>query len=564
MLQSLHIRNIALIDEIEAEFSDGLNVITGETGAGKSIMIGALKMILGARASFDAVRTGEKKAVVEAVFDITGNERLLTLLTELDLDPGSRLVVRREVMREHSRAFVNDSPVRLDTLRSITANLIDLHGQHDHQSLLRSETHLPLLDGIGDYGSELATYSSLYERVLALRSERAGLLASKEELERERELAEFQLMEIDAVNPVPDEETGLQNELTVLDNVEKLVQGARTAYLDLYAGEETVYDRLAGVVRLLEDLSDIEEKFGPLKNELGAAGEVISEAAVFLRDYSDSTAFEPERADEIRERLGALDVLKRKYGGTIESVLEHVGALRETRDRAESFDASIAALTAEISVVDPQFHQAARDLSVCRHEAAENLARAVVEELSALAMKRATFEVVFTSEEDAHGFSIETGAFYLSTNPGEPIKPLEKVASGGETSRIMLALKSILAKSDRVGTLVFDEIDTGISGAIAERVGNAFAALASRHQIIAITHLPQIAAFGDTHFAIRKKEIAGRATTEFFSLTEHERVHEVASLLSGAEISSAALESARQLLAASRNRKPSTSTNDST
>jgi DNA repair protein RecN (Recombination protein N) len=562
LLRRLYIRNFALIDEIEVSFGRGLNVMTGETGAGKSIIIGALKLLLGARSSSELVRTGETKAVVEAVFQISDRDHILARLLDAGLSADSDLIVRREVTRDHSRAFVNDSPVKLDTLRAIAADLADLHGQHDHQSILRDETHLPLLDGFRTDSGEMERYKSTFEAFSALHLEKADLIDRRDETARDRDLAEFQIAEIDAVSPESNEEPGLHDELSILDHVEQLVAGTQSAFNGLYGGEESIYDRLSTIVSQLEDLQQFDDSISAYVKDLKGNLSAVADIAAFMRDYAPSVDFDPTRADEIRDRLGAFEMLKRKYGGSIESVIQHREELSARYQKGISFDESIARVVAEMSVLQPQLVQLAEELSIHRKEAAEALETAIVEELSLLGMGDARFVVSFSRQEDPEGWiRTESGdcfrafkngmdqcEFHLSANRGEPPKALVRVASGGEASRIMLALKAILARSDRVSTLVFDEIDTGISGAVGERVGKAMRKLSTEHQVIAITHLPQIAAAADTHFVVRKKVVGDRTTTAIIQLDGDDRALEIASLLSGSEISSAAIESARELI----------------
>ena len=409
MLRSLYIRNFALIDEIEATFGSGLNIITGETGAGKSIVVGALKLLLGARSSTELVRTGEDKAIVEGVFEISGMDHIQSMLDAEELDPGPTLIVRREVKRDSSRAFVNDSPVKLETLKRIAGGLADLHGQHEHQSLLRSETHLPLLDGSGDYRSLLSEYRGIYTRLRDLSDKKKRLESRRDELRRNRDLAEFQMAEIDAVDPAGDEEQTLADELNILDHVEQLVEGTRGTFDLLYGEDGSIYDRLASVIRELEDLQRFDPSLTPYLEDLRANASAISDIAAFMRDYEPGTDLDPERAAEIRERLGAFEMLKRKYGGSIESVLRHRQEVGETIEEAESFDASILEIEKEMSGLHPELSRLATELTGKRRQAASALETAVVAELAQLGMTDASFEVSLTQESHPDGL-IETGS----------------------------------------------------------------------------------------------------------------------------------------------------------
>jgi DNA repair protein RecN (Recombination protein N) len=562
LLRQLYIRNFAIIDEVEVSFDRGLNVITGETGAGKSILIGALKLVLGSRSSSELVRAGAQKAIVEATFETGGLQDLETLLQSAQVDTGPTLLIRREIGQDHSRAFINDSPVRLDLLKIISDGLIDLHGQHDHQSILRSDTHLPLLDGFGAYDGDLDSYRAVFGKVSTLLKRKHELLGRREELERERALAEFQIAEIDAVKPEPDEESTLAEELRILDYAEQLIQGSQEAFEGLYGGDGSAYDRVSAIIKLLQELERYDTRLSPFVRDLAGANSALADIASFLRDYSPAANFDPSRADEIRERLGAFELLKRKYGGSIESVMQHRERIGELFNTAVSFDESIKSIDAEMDQLSPELWELGTRLSRARQGAAAELQQSIIDELGHLGMVDAQFEVRIHPVAEGNGptalppadelgtleHGFDTCEFYLSANRGEPVKPLVKVASGGETSRIMLALKTILARSDKVSTLVFDEIDTGISGAVAERVGNAMRRLSSGHQVITITHLPQIAAAADSHYTVEKVTGRDRTSTAIRKLDDNERTTEIASLLSGTEISEAALQRARELI----------------
>ncbi|HUF07802.1 MAG TPA: DNA repair protein RecN [Rhodothermales bacterium] len=562
MLRSLYIKNFALIEELEVHFHDGFNVLTGETGAGKSILIGALQLILGARASTDFVRTGEQKATVEGIFDVPGEADLNHLLRENGLDVSPRLIVRRELTLDSSRTFVNDSPVTLQIVRDVTSSLVDLHGQHDHQSLLKEETHLELLDSLAGTESDLRDYQAAYREVTSLRKQYDELSSKREALQQGRELASFQIEEIDRVGPLSGEEEELENELRILENVEELVAGAAETSGVLYTQDDSVYDRLAVAVRRLEHLARIENRFEPHLRDLESAMTALSEVGAFLRDYGDDLDFDPNRIEEVRDRLGAFEFLKRKYGGSIEAVLELRERVGQEFLAGESFDETLSELKIRQEAAERVLGAAGRRLSESRRNAAPGMEQDVVTELGALGMPAAVFNVRLVQQQDPTGWAripdagrftarpdgIDECSFHISTNRGEPPKPLVKVASGGEVSRIMLALKKVLARGDRVPTLVFDEIDTGISGAVAQKVGQAMRHLATHHQIIAITHLPQIAAMANVHFRVRKNDREGRNVTTIELLSPSERTQEVASLLSGAEISPSAIKSAEELI----------------
>ena len=570
MLRSLTIRDYALIERLEVEFDSGLNIITGETGAGKSILLGALKLLLGDRASTEALRTGAKKAVVEGAFDSADEGRLPQILEEHGIDPseGGLLIIRREVSARGSRAFVNDTPATLEVLREVASNTIDLHGQHEHQSLLRTETHVELLDNFGGLGGLVGTYRTAYRAVAKLAAERADLVRREQELQKQKELYAFQIEEIDQAALEADEADSLEAERRILENAEQLYEATADLYAQISESDDALYDRIVLVRNQLQDLARIDSTFEATLADVRSAEIALKEATQFLQGYNAEIEFNPERLDEIRERLQEIDLLERKYGGTVEAVLAYREDIGRTYDLAKDFEGAIARLDGQIEEAQGALSQAAYRLSQKRHEVAERIEEAVGVELATLGMPHARFQVRFDYQDDDAGWVTLGGAggrhvtafpagadlveFHLSANLGEDPKPLVKVASGGEVSRIMLALKAILAKSERLPILVFDEIDTGISGSIARRAGESMHRLAQFHQIIAITHLPQIASLGDVHFEVEKAVEDGRTRTRIRRLDEAERAEAIAALLAGTDVSEAALQSARELIEGGR------------
>ncbi len=567
MLRSLSIRDYALIEELDVEFDSGLNIITGETGAGKSILLGALGLLLGERASKEAIRTGAKKAVVEGLFDSADEGLLPEVLRSHDIDPTENgvLIVRREVSANHSRAFINDTPTTLDVLREVAGHTIDLHGQHEHQSLLKAETHVGLLDNFGGLGGLVDTYRNHYRTVADFRKERDELARQEEDLRRQKELVEFQIEEIDRAEPRLGEQDELEAERRILENAEKLYEATGHLYAILAESDDALYDRLVIVRNQLQDLARIDATFEETMGEVRSAEIILKEATQFLQDYNSRVEFNPERLDEVRERLGELDFLARKYGGTIDAVLLHRERIGKTYELAANFEGAIARINERIAEAQIKLSQVAYRLSQKRHEVAERIEEMIGIELATLGMPHAKFVVQFGLREVDDGWvtfpggspmmasqsGVDVLEFFISANLGEEPKPLAKVASGGEISRIMLGLKAILAKSERLPILVFDEIDAGISGAIARRAGETMHRLAQFHQIIAITHLPQIASLGDTHFVVEKAIDGDRTKTQIRRLSESERAEHIASLLSGDSVSEAALESAKELIGSS-------------
>ncbi len=565
MLKSLYVRDYAIIEELRVEFDAGLTVITGETGAGKSILIGALQAILGERTSPSAIRSGAAKAVIEGMFDQADDPFVASLLQEYAVDPAPVMILRREITPSYSRGFINDSPATLQAMRAVASRLIDLHGQHEHQSLLNVSTHIGLLDDFGRLGEACESYTDHFRSFSALLAERDVLTARQRDMEEKRALHAFQIEEIDRISPREGEEELLENERRVLEHAERLHEASVRLSSALYEGGHSIHDQLVAVRDELRELAEIDPRFVEILGEIDSACIVTAETSSFLKQYGEQAAFDPERLEEIRTRLVDIRGLARKYGGTLEAVLEHRRRIGEARDEAEQFDEALDALADRITTTQERLSEAAVRLSARRKEVAHAIREAVEEECSKLGMVDCRFEVRFSVDEDpegwilagdrrtaAHASGMDRVEFYISTNRGEALRPLARVASGGEISRIMLALKTVLARSEAFPILVFDEIDTGISGAVASKVGQSLHALAANHQIVAITHLPQIAVQGDTHFVVEKYVEGDRTKTRIRRLVEDQRAEHLAGLMAGADVTDAALQSAQDLMEASR------------
>jgi DNA repair protein RecN (Recombination protein N) len=565
MLKTLQIKDYALIDGIEIEFGKGLNIITGETGAGKSILIDAMGLLLGERASTEVVRKGASKSVVEGIFDVSNNKKVKKLLTENDIEFFDELILRREVsLKGSNRCFINDTPVNLNLIKDAGNLLVDLHGQHEHQSLLRTETHIDFLDEFGGIERPLETYrkyfSELNDKLAELRS-----VSSKEHLLKEKkDLYLFQLREIDQVSPLDNEDAKLSGELKILENSEKLLELASDIYNKLYEDENSALDVFTSAGNEIKELAKIDGSLEDVYADYESAKNIISEIASTVRRYKDNLEIDPEKIEEIRTRLSSISMLKKKYGGAVKAIIEYREKISAELELAENFQEHIEKLEAEIKNLRERCGNEAFNISEIRKKTAQKICREVEASLRFLGIENSVFRVNIANmeAENATGQYItlkgknfrcsskgfDEVEFYISTNLGEDAKPLVKVASGGEVSRIMLALKSTLAKNDKLPLLIFDEIDTGVSGRIARKVGQALKSLADIHQIIAITHLPQIAGLGDFHFAVEKKITDGRVISSIRSLEREERIKEVAKLMSGEEITETSLNTARELM----------------
>ena len=562
MLTRLYIKDFALIEEAIIEFGPGLNVVTGETGAGKSILIGALNSILGSPVSAELVRKGANSCVVEGFFELDDQDQIARLADLGVLLEDGQLILRREIRGQgRSRAFVNGQGQPIKQLKQIGAILVDLHGQHEHQSLLDPKLHARFLDafaGLDDQrrlvGQHWRAYRDSVARLDRLRAERDALAA-------EDELRAFQLEEIRRLAPRPGEEAELERELQVLDNAETLSQGGLQLYDLLYQREGAVYEALGQVRRQLDRFREIDPALGPQAAALDELIYEVEDLAGQLRDYARSIEVRPGRADELRERRDGLRALKKKYGGTLDAVLDRARELAAREDRADRLSDELAQAAERRDQALAEFAACCLALSAARQQASATLSRSLAATLGELGMAKAQFYIELATTEDLKGIverdgrryaagehGMEHATFHISANAGEPPRPLARIASGGEISRVMLALKEAVAGRDLVSTLVFDEIDAGISGHIAAAVGRKLQALSAAHQTIVITHLPQIASLADQHFSVRKQQVQQRTTTEVVLLDAKARAEEIAYLLAGETISDTARQHAREML----------------
>ncbi len=564
MLKTLYIKNYALIEQVSVQFGTGLNIITGETGAGKTILIDALSLLLGERASTDIVRKETDKSIVEGIFEVAKNKKVQTLLEENELEVQPELIIRREIsLKGSNRCFINDSPVQLTLIKELGDLLVDLHGQHEHQSLLRTETHIDYLDNCADTEDLLRTYKWIHKSLSKLQSELKTLRDEELNLKEKSDLFGFQIKEIDAVSPQLDEEEKLNEELTVLENSEKLQQLTNELYMGLYENENSVYDSLMSMKNSLNELAKINKSFEEMNSEYESVLTILNEMANNLRSYNAKVSFDADNLEGIRERLGAISMLKKKFGGSIKSILEYRKKIAGDYDIAENYSEKISELESKIKTVRENCGATAEKLSEARKKSAKKIEKDIVDLLKQVGIPNSKFEIriLNTPAEDSDEYILVKGKkfkynssgyddvqFFITTNLGEDLKPLAKVASGGEISRIMLTLKSILAKRDKLPLLIFDEIDTGVSGPVAQKVGQKLKELASHHQVIAITHLPQISGLADYHYTVEKFEKEKRVISRIRILNNEERIREVAKLMSGENITEASIRGAKELM----------------
>ena len=537
MLRFLSIRHLAVIDRLELEFEPGFNVLTGETGAGKSILVGAVGLLVGGRASAELVRTGEETATVEAIFDTPD---------------GAEMIVRREVSSQgRSRAFVNGALCTSAALRETCGRLVDLHGQHEHQVLLDPAAHVELLDEYAGAAPERATVAAAFGRWQAVRSERERLLTGEREKASRAEFLAFQLSEIDRAAPVPDEDEELAATRQVLANADKLQRLCGDAYDALYEGDQAALPALGIVWRKLGDLATLDPRFAPYVDARESVKSQLEDLAFFLRSYAGNIDASPARLQEIEDRLAVIERLKKKHGPTLADVLAKAGQLRAELHDIEHATERAATLDAEVARAADQYLAAASALTAKRRTAAGEFSRALEKSLADLAMARTRCEVRLTTAGGEGEWSergVEQAEFYISPNPGEDLKPLARIASGGELSRIMLALKTLASTDDPGKTLIFDEVDAGIGGAVADVVGARLQQLSRTFQVLCITHLPQIAAYGGTQYRIVKNVRGGRTITQVATVAGADREVELARMIAGTDTSPAVLASAREML----------------
>ena len=545
MLRFLSIRHLAVIDHLELDFEPGLNVLTGETGAGKSILVGAVGLLVGGRASADLVRTGEDLAAVEAAFE---------------RPDGREVIIRREISSQgRSRAFIDGALATSGALRELSDELVDLHGQHEHQLLLDPVSHVDVLD---EYAGASAARRAVAEAFAAwqrLRFERDRRAAAERDNSSRAEFLAYQLAEIDRAALKSGEDDELHATRQVLTNADKLQRLCGDAYTALYEGDDAALATLGTVWRKVGELAAIDDSFAPHLEARASIKPQLEDLAFFLRSYAANIDASPARLQEVEDRLALIERLKKKHGPALADVIVKAGQLRRDIDDIEHATERAAALESALAAAREKYLSAAAALSASRGQAAGEFSRALEKSLAELAMPRTRCDVRFrpaAGEDQWTGRGTEQSEFYISPNPGEDLRPLARVASGGELSRIMLALKT-LASTDAPGkTLIFDEVDSGIGGAVADVVGGRLQRLGGRFQVLCITHLPQIAAYGSTHFHIEKSVRGGRTVTSVARLDGVQRAEELARMIAGADVSAAVLASAREMLQAKGEQKP--------
>ena len=558
MLTLLKIKNIALIDELTIEFGAGLNLLTGETGSGKSIIVDSLGALTGERVSNDLIKDGETSATIEGLFTIPVDEDFRSIFeesgVEIDAAEQSELIVRRELSAAgKNRVFINGQLVTQGYLKRVGSYLVDIHGQGEQAGLYDVESHIEMLDEYAEVGSSKAKVVEAFHKWSAVRSQLASLEKDTAEKLQLLDILRFQVGEIQAADLQPDEETTLEEEKRRLSNVEKLTSLSGDAFALLYDNAESTAATLEKAQRKVTELADFESQFAEYSEGVASARAVIEDLAFAVRDFRHHLEFSPERLNEIENRLAEILRLKRKYGDSVDAVLEHLRVSDERLQNIEMAEFREEELKKQLAELRTANDAAARELHEKRKASAAKFEKQVEQNLQAVALDKARFEVrVDAMDSDDVSFTpngFDRVEFYFSANPGESPKPLAKVASGGEASRLMLILKTTIKASGPQKTAVFDEIDIGIGGRVAEAVGRKLKDLSASHQVLCVTHQPQIASLADRHFIVEKKASGGRTSVKARELSPAEQIEEIARMLAGEQITEAARENARSMLA---------------
>ncbi|KRM72814.1 DNA repair protein RecN [Lacticaseibacillus brantae] len=553
MLQELVIHDFAIIESLSLSFDAGMTALTGETGAGKSIIIDAVGLLAGGRGSTDFIRTGAAKASLEGLFDATTNPRTNEQLAAFGLDTDDETVLLQRDLYPNGRNVcrVNGRLVNTSTLRAIGETLVDIHGQNEHQQLMHPETHLGLLDQFADGAvhQQLTTYQAAYTAYQQAKKTLQTKQANEQEWAQRLDMLQFQVGEIDAADLQADEDVTLTQERDQLANFQRVSDALQTSYELLDSEDFSPIDAIGNAMESIQGIAQFNPDYAAIATALQSAYYGLQEAQGDLSRQMDQLAWDPERLDVIEKRLDLITQLKRKYGDQVSDIIAYGAKAHAELAQMQANEAGEGDLETQVNQLRQDLLTVGQQLSQARHKAALALQNAVHDQLKSLYMEKTVFEVHFEQKQVIRPDGLDTLEFYIQANPGEAAKPLAKVASGGELSRLMLALKTIFAQTDGVTSIIFDEVDTGVSGRVAQAIANKISLIAQHSQVLCITHLPQVAAMSDHEYLIQKQVHSGRTTTSVDKLSAKARVDEIARMLAGSEVTTLTREHAEELLA---------------
>lgn len=564
MIERLHIRNFALIDDIVLEFTKGLNTITGETGAGKSIIINALNLLLGERVNTSIIRKGKDRAVIEGVLDVARRNDVIFRLKEsgIECNENEGIIIKREInVNGRNHCYINSSPTTVQKLKEIGNLLIDIHGQHEHQSLLKTDLHIELLDAYGKLNNERELVVKYYNEYKQVKGQIEQMQLNEKEKERMTEILRFAIKEIEDISLQPGEYQELEKRYQLLKNQGKIFEVLENVYNLIYSQGSSVNNNLDSALKEIERVSQYDKEIGKIEGIIREVYYQNEDAISQLREYKDKLIFQPEELDNVIERIDSIKRLLTKYKVDESGLLEYKKQCEMDFDSISKSEEELDKLNSKLNEIIQKLNSAAINLSGRRRVVAKLLKEKIEEQLNELGMKKAQFNVSIAQKESENGLvlidgkryeinqkGIDNVEFMISPNLGEDLKPLAKISSGGEISRIMLAIKSILAEIDGVESMIFDEIDVGIGGEIANIVGKKLRVTSENKQIISITHLPQIARFATTHYSVKKDEQNGRTVTSVKKLNDEDRIIEIARMMSGDRLSDSAIQNAREFV----------------
>jgi DNA repair protein RecN (Recombination protein N) len=562
MLEELSIQNYALIDRLTVQFTPGMNVLSGETGAGKSILVGSLSLLHGARASVDVIRTGTEEARVAGTFSIAGNMEAAIWLEEHGIEPEDDAIIIRRTVKSTGRGsiYVQSSPVTRKDLAELTSVIFDIHGQHEHQSLLSEDNHRRVLDRYGGFEDEARAFTAHFTELSSLKKRFETMESNERQRAREMDILQFAVQEIEDANLKENEEEELDNDKRVLSQHEKLFSALDELYDSVSENRGGALNQLRTARAAMDQVTSIDEGLQDAARRLEDLFFELEDVGEVVRDYRNGIEFSPDRLEQVEARLTQIHRLEKKYGATISEVLAYYQEAKAQLEGFETWEEDKERLRAEIKEREQAVLKKAQELSAKRKEAASRLAERILESVRQLGMPKTTFQVAVEPRKGENGrpscgaYGLDVISFLISPNPGEPMKPLAEIASGGEISRVMLALKRALAENDHIASMVFDEIDTGIGGEVAVAVGEHLYELSREKQVLCITHLASIAARADTHITVQKRERNGRTVTDIARVEGDSRVDEISRMLAGDRTGSASRNHALELLQKSMSR----------